>query len=71
MAWVYVSLGGALLVVIGIVIVGFVAWPDRGEWYPHETPSGPVMRRHVNGKMETRPMTPTEREKYLISSIRW
>jgi len=50
MAWVYVSLGGALLVVIGIVIVGFVAWPDRGEWYPHETPSGPVMRRHVNGK---------------------
>ena len=70
MTWLYESLGAAVTVVIGIVIVAFADFHD-GDWYPHETPSGPVMRRHVNGKMETRPMTPTEREKYLISSIRW
>jgi hypothetical protein len=68
MIWLYESLGAAVTVVIGIVIVAFADFHDR-DWYPHG--SGPVMRRHVNGKMETRPMTPREKEKYLTSSIRW
>ena len=62
------------LVATTVSIVAYGVWlrhQSRHTWNWHETPSGPIMRRWVHKKWETREMTQEEMDEYMASRMGW